>query len=34
MLEGAVLLLALAVSLASLATDITYAALDPRIRYG
>jgi peptide/nickel transport system permease protein len=34
MLEGAVLILALAVALASLATDIVYAALDPRIRYG
>jgi peptide/nickel transport system permease protein len=34
MLEGSVLILALAVSLASLMTDITYAALDPRIRYG
>ncbi|MBV9357999.1 MAG: ABC transporter permease [Chloroflexi bacterium] len=34
MLEGSVLLLALAVAVASLLTDITYAALDPRIRYG
>ena len=34
MLEGAVFILALAVALASLLTDITYAALDPRIRYG
>jgi len=34
MLEGVVLILALAVALASLATDIVYAALDPRIRYG
>ena len=34
MLEGAVLILALAVSLASLFTDIAYATLDPRIRYG
>jgi peptide/nickel transport system permease protein len=34
MLEGSVLILAFAVALASLLTDITYAALDPRIRYG
>jgi peptide/nickel transport system permease protein len=34
MLEGVVLILALAVALASLATDVVYAALDPRIRYG
>jgi peptide/nickel transport system permease protein len=34
MLEGSVLILALAVTLAALLTDITYAALDPRIRYG
>jgi peptide/nickel transport system permease protein len=33
MLEGVVLILALAVALASLATDVIYAALDPRIRY-
>jgi len=34
MLEGVVFILALAVMLASLATDVAYAALDPRIRYG
>jgi peptide/nickel transport system permease protein len=34
MLEGVVLILALAVALSSLVTDIIYAALDPRIRYG
>jgi peptide/nickel transport system permease protein len=34
MLEGVVLILALAVALSSLLTDIVYAALDPRIRYG
>ena len=34
MLEGVVFILALAVLLASLATDVTYAVLDPRIRYG
>jgi peptide/nickel transport system permease protein len=34
MLEGVVFILALAVLLASLATDVAYAALDPRIRYG
>src|SRR5262249_24836263 len=34
MLEGVVFLLAVAVMLASLVTDVTYAALDPRIRYG
>jgi peptide/nickel transport system permease protein len=33
MLEGVVLILALAVALASLITDVVYAALDPRIRY-
>jgi len=34
MLEGVVLILALAVALSSLLTDIVYALLDPRIRYG
>jgi len=34
MLEGVVFILALAVMLASLATDVAYAVLDPRIRYG
>jgi peptide/nickel transport system permease protein len=34
MLEGAVFILALAVALSSLLTDIVYAVLDPRIRYG
>jgi peptide/nickel transport system permease protein len=34
MLEGVVLILALAVALSSLVTDVIYAALDPRIRYG
>lgn len=34
MLEGVVFILALAVALASLVTDVTYAVLDPRIRYG
>jgi len=34
MLEGVVFILALAVLVSSLATDIAYAALDPRIRYG
>jgi peptide/nickel transport system permease protein len=33
MLEGVVFILALAVALASLVTDVTYAVLDPRIRY-
>ena len=34
MLEGAVFILALAVALSSLLTDVVYAVLDPRIRYG
>jgi len=34
MLEGVVFILALAVMLSNLMTDVTYAALDPRIRYG
>jgi peptide/nickel transport system permease protein len=34
MLQGVVFILALAVTLASLVTDVAYAALDPRIRYG
>jgi peptide/nickel transport system permease protein len=34
MLEGVVFILAVAVALASLVTDVTYAVLDPRIRYG
>ncbi len=34
MLEGVVFVLAVAVMLANLMTDVTYAALDPRIRYG
>ena len=33
MLEGVVFILALAVTLASLVTDVVYALLDPRIRY-
>jgi peptide/nickel transport system permease protein len=33
-LQGAVLLLTLAVLIANLVTDLTYAYLDPRIRYG
>jgi peptide/nickel transport system permease protein len=34
MLQGVVFILALAVTLASLVTDVAYAMLDPRIRYG
>jgi len=34
MLQGVVFILALAVTLASLITDVAYAVLDPRIRYG
>ena len=34
MLEGVVLILALGVALSSLLTDVIYAFLDPRIRYG
>lgn len=34
MLQGVMLVMALAVLLASLAADLTYAYLDPRIRYG
>ena len=32
-LQGAVLMLALAVMIANLITDLTYGYLDPRIRY-